>query len=139
MLAKCHDKRNQFGYEGYPEIEQRLVRDLLTKVKIGIAKQSKDAVVESLDPDGSVMTFDLEVLLAQIAEQESGRVGQDEPLDHGAVVPLWFLVEAGWQGPTCLVSLPWSADPALMARILASRAVSPPDWNSKPVKPESPS
>ncbi|MFQ5749633.1 MAG: AmmeMemoRadiSam system protein A [Planctomycetota bacterium] len=28
------------------------------------------------------------------------------PLDHGAVVPLWFLVEAGWRGPTAVVSLP---------------------------------
>jgi aromatic ring-opening dioxygenase LigB subunit len=25
-----------------------------------------------------------------------------EPLDHGAVVPLWFLAEAGWRGPTVL-------------------------------------
>ncbi len=37
-----------------------------------------------------------------------------EPLDHGAVVPLWFLVEAGWKGPTCLASLPWHAAPAAM-------------------------
>ncbi len=37
-----------------------------------------------------------------------------EPLDHGAVVPLWFLVEAGWSGPTCLASLPWHATPATM-------------------------
>jgi len=29
-----------------------------------------------------------------------------DPLDHGAVVPLWFLVEAGWRGPTTVVSLP---------------------------------
>ncbi len=37
-----------------------------------------------------------------------------EPLDHGAVVPLWFLVEAGWSGPTCLASLPWHAGPSAM-------------------------
>lgn len=30
------------------------------------------------------------------------------PLDHGAVVPLWFLREAGWRGPTSIVSLPWT-------------------------------
>lgn len=29
------------------------------------------------------------------------------PLDHGAVVPLWFLAEAGWQGPTTVLALPW--------------------------------
>lgn len=50
-----------------------------------------------------------------------------EPLDHGAVVPLWFLAEAGWRGPTCIASLPWSADPALMesfGRALAAAAAS---------------
>jgi len=29
----------------------------------------------------------------------------DEPLDHGALVPLRFLEEAGWAGPTVVVSL----------------------------------
>jgi aromatic ring-opening dioxygenase LigB subunit len=28
-------------------------------------------------------------------------------LDHGAVVPLCFLVDAGWGGPTTVVGLPW--------------------------------
>lgn len=34
------------------------------------------------------------------------------PLDHGAVVPLWFLAEAGWSGPTAVLSLslPGAAD-----------------------------
>lgn len=27
------------------------------------------------------------------------------PLDHGALVPLWFLAEAGWSGPTVILSL----------------------------------
>jgi aromatic ring-opening dioxygenase LigB subunit len=26
-------------------------------------------------------------------------------LDHGALVPLWFLAGAGWQGPTVIISL----------------------------------
>ncbi len=50
-----------------------------------------------------------------------------EPLDHGAVVPLWFLVEAGWSGPTCLASLPWRARPAIMeafGRALAAATAS---------------
>ena len=37
-----------------------------------------------------------------------------EPLDHGAVVPLWFLVQAGWDGPTAIASLPWGPKPASM-------------------------
>ncbi len=32
-----------------------------------------------------------------------------DDLDHGAAVPLRFLAAAGWDGPTCVVSLPWSA------------------------------
>ena len=50
-----------------------------------------------------------------------------EPLDHGAVVPLWFLAQAGWQGPTCIASLPWSDDPGVMqafGRALASALAS---------------
>lgn len=30
------------------------------------------------------------------------------PLDHGALVPLWFLAEAGWRGPTVVLSLHFS-------------------------------
>jgi AmmeMemoRadiSam system protein A/AmmeMemoRadiSam system protein B len=30
---------------------------------------------------------------------------QGQSLDHGALVPLWFLVEAGWNGPTVILSL----------------------------------
>jgi len=28
-----------------------------------------------------------------------------EPLDHGALVPLWYLANAGWNGPTAILSL----------------------------------
>ena len=31
-------------------------------------------------------------------------------LDHGAVVPLFFLVEAGWCGPTSILSVPWNGN-----------------------------
>jgi len=30
-----------------------------------------------------------------------------EPLDHGTMVPLYFLTEAGWDGPTVVLGLPW--------------------------------
>jgi AmmeMemoRadiSam system protein A len=32
-------------------------------------------------------------------------------LDHGAMVPLHFLWEAGWRGPTAILALPWARDP----------------------------
>jgi AmmeMemoRadiSam system protein A len=36
-------------------------------------------------------------------------------LDHGAVVPLWFLAEAGWGGPTAILSLNNPGDGGLAA------------------------
>ena len=42
------------------------------------------------------------------------------PLDHGAMVPLAFLWEAGWRGATAILALPWEDepwDPALGSRI----------------------
>lgn len=51
-----------------------------------------------------------QALSAAIAAEAAGRgVATWEisgrPLDHGAVVPLWFLAEAGWSGPTVLLGL----------------------------------
>jgi len=34
-----------------------------------------------------------------------------QPLDHGSSVPLWFLTQAGWDGLTCIASLPWESAP----------------------------
>lgn len=34
-------------------------------------------------------------------------LGDGQALDHGAMVPLAFLVEAGWHGPTAILALPW--------------------------------
>ncbi|MEZ4322914.1 MAG: class III extradiol dioxygenase subunit B-like domain-containing protein [Myxococcota bacterium] len=47
------------------------------------------------------------------------------PLDHGALVPLWFLVQAGWHGPTAVLGVPWSNTHGLdLGRALSARA----DW-----------
>ena len=65
--------------------------------------------------------------LERAAKREGVATGSisPEPLDHGAVVPLWFLVEAGWDGPTSIASLPWRAAPEAMdafGRALAEAA-----------------
>jgi aromatic ring-opening dioxygenase LigB subunit len=31
-----------------------------------------------------------------------------QQLDHGALVPLWFLAQAGWSGPTAVLAVPWN-------------------------------
>jgi AmmeMemoRadiSam system protein A len=33
------------------------------------------------------------------------RMIEDQPLDHGALAPLWFLAQAGWAGPTVILGL----------------------------------
>ena len=35
-------------------------------------------------------------------------------LDHGAVVPLWHLVDAGWRGPAVLIGLNYPGEPGLV-------------------------
>ncbi|MFM1767802.1 MAG: hypothetical protein RJA22_331 [Verrucomicrobiota bacterium] len=60
------------------------------------------------------VTVDLPVdraLAAAIGQQARARsvstwTIRSEALDHGAVVPFWFLAEAGWRGPTVLLGLP---------------------------------
>jgi len=42
-------------------------------------------------------------------------IDDDEELDHGAVVPLWFLAEAGWSGPTLVMSLDYPGDNGCIA------------------------
>lgn len=57
--------------------------------------------------------------LAAEAEARSGAIWRihDQLLDHGALVPLWFLVEAGWTGPTVILSLSASDDAAGRIRL----------------------
>ncbi len=45
-------------------------------------------------------------------------------LDHGALVPLWFLAEAGWAGPTVVLSLdfPGEGDLTRLGEAIASAA-----------------
>jgi len=48
----------------------------------------------------------------------------NRPLDHGAMVPLHFVVAQGWRGPTLLLSLPWpgTGTEATMGRAIARAA-----------------
>jgi AmmeMemoRadiSam system protein A len=60
-----------------------------------------------------------EPLAATIAE-EAGLRGlnvwwlRDAELDHGAVVPLWHLADAGWRGPTVVIGLNYPGEPGLV-------------------------
>jgi len=47
--------------------------------------------------------------LAQSAaeNQFAVEIAEDEELDHGALVPLWFLQAAGFKGSVCVIGFPW--------------------------------
>jgi AmmeMemoRadiSam system protein A len=95
----CSDRLLQgtFGKFGVPEVEVRLPG----------APDLAGALRRSADAEG-LSTCEL-----------SGR-----GLDHGALVPLYFVRKVGWTGPTLLLSLPYpgtETEPA-MGRALASAA-----------------
>lgn len=52
---------------------------------------------------------DRQLAAAIVAESKKRNVVtwhiRHQPLDHGALVPLWFLAEAGWKGPTVIASM----------------------------------
>lgn len=65
------------------------------------------------------VTLPLDQPLAQaIATEMSARdlktwAIHHSPLDHGALVPLWFLAEAGWTGPTVVLGLNYPGENGL--------------------------
>ncbi len=58
--------------------------------------------------------------LATTIAEEAGSRGLDvwwlreAELDHGAVVPLWHLADAGWRGPTIVIGLNYPGEPGLV-------------------------
>lgn len=64
------------------------------------------------------------VLRAAAARDHPSRRLPETSLDHGAAVPLHFVVEAGWDGPTAVVGLPWdaSASAEAMGEVLGAAA-----------------
>jgi AmmeMemoRadiSam system protein A len=60
---------------------------------------------------------DTEMARAIVTEAKSRDLStwmiQDQALDHGALVPLWFLAQAGWAGPTIVLSLNYPEDGGL--------------------------
>ncbi|MBM4063302.1 MAG: hypothetical protein FJ265_19720 [Planctomycetes bacterium] len=57
---------------------------------------------------------DTAFVAAFAATAENTAEVRDPGLDHGALVPLWFVADAGWRGPTAVLSLPAGATPAAL-------------------------
>ena len=68
----------------------------------------------------AVVDLPADETLRGLITEEAGSRGleiwqlHDEKLDHGAVVPLWHLVDAGWRGPTVLIGLDYPGEPGLV-------------------------
>jgi AmmeMemoRadiSam system protein A len=68
---------------------------------------------------GAQMSLPNDAPLAQAIVTEARRrdvatfMIHDQTLDHGALVPLWFLAGAGWAGPTIVLSLDYPEDGGL--------------------------
>lgn len=58
----------------------------------------------------------------EVAEAVGAEPVAEGALDHGAMVPLAFLWDAGWRGPTAILGLPWedSPDGTSVGRALAA-------------------
>lgn len=78
------------------------------------------------------VSFDLPNDRDMLAALEQSAAGEgiglwpigEEVLDHGASVPLWFLWEAGWRGPTTVLSLNYPGNGGLgeLGRAIANAA-----------------
>lgn len=68
--------------------------------------------------------------LHQLAQHQGVRLARVRPqrLDHGAVVPLWFVQEAGWAGPTIVIGLPWEEGGAHELGALLAEAAGAERW-----------
>jgi AmmeMemoRadiSam system protein A len=67
----------------------------------------------------AAVDFPADETLAGMIAEEAGSRGEeiwrlrDAELDHGAVVPLWHLADAGWRGPTVVIGLNFPGEPGL--------------------------
>ncbi len=72
------------------------------------------------DAPGARVSLPNDTPLAQAIVAEAGSCGlatwmiHGQPLDHGALVPLWFLAGAGWAGPAVVLSLSYSQNSGLV-------------------------
>jgi AmmeMemoRadiSam system protein A len=69
---------------------------------------------------GDKVDLPLDRIFTERLEQEARRrvlrtwrIEDDEPLDHGALVPLWYLCAVGWNRPTVILGLNYPGDGGL--------------------------
>lgn len=108
FLVSPHSPRRQrsFGLWGGERLRGDLARFGAAGARVDLANDPEQlaALEAALKAEG------LECWTIPPHGHEPG-LDQGAFLDHGAVIPLWFLQQAGWEGPTVVASLPWQCEP----------------------------
>lgn len=121
-IGQGEERKCRASLDAYREISSRLVRAKVETVilvsphapltKDGITLLTEEVVrgnfAQFRVPQLSLsLTCDTAVI-AQFQKEMSGVVPIQGPIDHGAMVPLYFLQEAGWSGQVVLLGMPLS-------------------------------
>ena len=119
-IGKGQERKCQASLDAYQEISRRLVQAEVETVilvsphapltKEGITLLTEEVVRGNFAQFGAAqLSFSFACdtrAIAQFQKDLSGVVSIQEPMDHGALVPLYFLQKAGWSGQVVLLGMP---------------------------------
>ncbi|MDR3599771.1 MAG: AmmeMemoRadiSam system protein A [Desulfosporosinus sp.] len=119
-IGQGEERKCQASLDAYREISSRLVRaDVETVILVSPhAPLAKDGITFSTEEvvQGNFAQFGAAHLsfsfacdaraLSQFQKDLSGVIPMQRSLDHGALVPLYFLKKAGWNGKVVLFGMP---------------------------------
>ncbi|KGP77196.1 hypothetical protein JT05_00580 [Desulfosporosinus sp. Tol-M] len=119
-IGRGEERKCQASLEAYQEISSRLVRaEVETVILISPhAPLTKDGITLLTEEVGRgnfaqfgapQLSFSFAgdpAVIAQFQKELMGVISIQGPLDHGALVPLYFLQKAGWSGKVVLLGMP---------------------------------
>ena len=119
-IGRGEERKCQASSDAYHEIASRLVQAEVETVilvsphaplaKEGITLLTEEVVRGNFAQFGAVqVSFSFAcdtTAIAQFQKDLSGVVSIQGPMDHGALVPLYFLQKAGWSGKVVLLGMP---------------------------------
>ena len=119
-IGRGEERRCQASLDAYQEIAGRLVRAEVETVilisphasliKDGITLLTEDAIQGNFAQFGAsnvrVSLASDAMIIAQFHKDLPGVVPIQGPIDHGALIPLYFLIKEGWNGKVVLLGMP---------------------------------
>lgn len=119
-IGRGEERKCQASLDAYHEIASRLVQAEVETVilvsphaplaKEGITLSTEEVVLGNFAQFGvEQVSFSFTcdtTAIAQFQKDLSGVVSIQGPMDHGALVPLYFLQKAGWNGKVVLLGMP---------------------------------